>query len=211
MNRQREKRSVIHKVGNAAGIVLSGILIFILSMNCILIFKSLTNMERVPGIGGIIPMIVLTDSMYPQIQSGDLIVCRTREADKVREGDVIAFFDPAGNGRSVVTHRVRKITKDENGNLAWVTKGDANNTEDQALVPAENLVGIYRHRVAGLGSVAMFLQTTQGMILCVICPILLLVVSDTICRRRNERSEKKASDALRAELETLRAEKEKHI
>ena len=211
MNRQREKRSVIHKVGNAAGIVLSGILIFILSMNCILIFKSLTNMERVPGIGGIIPMIVLTDSMYPQIQSGDLIVCRTREADKIREGDVIAFFDPAGNGRSVVTHRVRKITKDENGNLAWVTKGDANNTEDQALVPAENLVGIYRHRVAGLGSVAMFLQTTQGMILCVICPILLLVVSDTICRRRNERSEKKASDALRAELETLRAEKEKHI
>ena len=211
MNRQREKRSVIHKAGNAAGIVLSGILIFILSMNCILIFKSLTNMERVPGIGGIIPMIVLTDSMYPQIQSGDLIVCRTREADKIREGDVIAFFDPAGNGRSVVTHRVRKITKDENGNLAWVTKGDANNTEDQALVPAENLVGIYRHRVAGLGSVAMFLQTTQGMILCVICPILLLVVSDTICRRRNERSEKKASDALRAELETLRAEKEKHI
>ena len=211
MNRQREKRSVIHKVGNAAGIVLSGILIFILSMNCILIFKSLTNMERVPGIGGIIPMIVLTDSMYPQIQSGDLIVCRTREADKIREGDVIAFFDPAGNGRSVVTHRVRKITKDENGNLAWVTKGDANNTEDQALVPAENLVGIYRHRVAGLGSVAMFLQTTQGMILCVICPILLLVVSDTICRRRNERSEKKEADALRAELETLRAEKEKHI
>ena len=202
---------MIHKVGNAAGIVLSGILIFILSMNCILIFKSLTNMERVPGIGGIIPMIVLTDSMYPQIQSGDLIICRTREADKIREGDVIAFFDPAGNGRSVVTHRVRKITKDENGNLAWVTKGDANNTEDQALVPAENLVGIYRHRVAGLGSVAMFLQTTQGMILCVICPILLLVVSDTICRRRNERSEKKASDALRAELETLRAEKEKHI
>lgn len=141
----------------------------------------------------------------------DLIVCRTREADKVREGDVIAFFDPAGNGRSVVTHRVRKITKDEDGNLAWVTKGDANNTEDQALVPAENLVGIYRHRVAGLGSAAMFLQTTQGMILCVICPILLMVVCDTICRRRNERSEKKAADALRAELETLRAEKEKHI
>ena len=48
MNRQREKRSVIHKVGNAAGIVLSGILIFILSMNCILIFKSLTNMRKCP-------------------------------------------------------------------------------------------------------------------------------------------------------------------
>ena len=92
-----------------------------------------------------------------------------------------------------------------------MTKGDANNTEDQALVPAENLVGIYRHRVAGLGSAAMFLQTTQGMILCVICPILLMVVCDTICRRRNERSEKKAADALRTELETLRAEKEKHI
>ena len=74
------------------------------------------------------------------------VECEMCIRDRVREGDVIAFFDPAGNGRSVVTHRVRKITKDEDGNLAWVTKGDANNTEDQALVPAENLVDVYKRQ-----------------------------------------------------------------
>ena len=43
---------------------------------------------------------------------------------------MIAFFDPAGNGKSIVTHRVESITTDENGSLAWVTKGDANNAKE---------------------------------------------------------------------------------
>lgn len=209
MERQREKRSAVQKLENAAGIALCAVLIPVLLLNGILIFKSYTNSNRMPEIGGIIPMIVLTDSMYPQIQSGDLILCHTENAENIREGDIITFFDPADNGSSVVTHRVRKITKDKNGNLAWVTKGDANNTEDQDVVPAENLVGVYQHRFAKLGNTAMFIQSTQGLILCVICPVLLLAVCDMLRHRMRERSDKKETDALMAELEALRAEKEK--
>ena len=55
---------------------------------------------------------------------------------------------------------------------------------------------------------AMFMQTTQGLIICVICPIILLVAYDVIRRRAYEKSKKKDTDALLAELEALRAEKE---
>lgn len=208
MERQKEKTSGIHKFWTVVGAILCVILIPILVVNCILIFKGYTNSEKVPGIGGIVPMIVLTDSMYPEIQSGDLILCHTEDAEEVAVGDVISFFDPAGNGTSVVTHRVVEITADEEGNLAWVTKGDANNTQDQAIVPAENLVGVYTQRFAKLGNIAMFMQTTQGLIVCVVCPIILLVAYDMIRRRLYERSRKKDTDALMAELEALRAEKE---
>ena len=61
----------------------------------------------------------------------------------------------------------------------------------------------------GLGNVAMFMQTTQGLIICVICPIILLVAYDVIRRQAYEKSKKKDTDALLAELEALRAEKEK--
>ena len=207
MSKVKEKKSVRYKIWMIAGMILCLLMIPIVVINCTLIFRGYTNSESVPGIGGIVPMIVLTDSMYPNIQSGDLILCHTEDAEKVQVGDVIAFLDPAGNGKTVVTHRVAEITKDENDRLAWVTKGDANNTKDPTVVPAQNLVGVYQRRFAKLGNFAMFMQTTQGMLLCVVCPILLLFLCDKIRRRVYENASKKETDALLAELELLRAEK----
>lgn len=209
MSKQKQQTSGIHKFWTVVGSILCIILIPVLIINCTLIFKGYTNTDKVPGIGGIVPMIVLTDSMYPNIQSGDLILCHTEDAENVQVGDAIAFFDPAGNGTSVVTHRVTEITTDDNGELAWVTKGDANNTEDQAIVPAKNLVGVYLRRFPNLGNVAMFMQTTQGLIICVVCPIILLIAYDMIRRKIYEKEKKKDTDALMAELEALRAEKKK--
>ncbi len=206
-----EKVSVGHRILTVIGAALCIILIPILVLNCTLILKSYTNKDQVPSIGGIFPMIILTDSMEPEFGSGDMIVCRTIDAEKVQEGDIICFYDPAGNGTTTVTHRVTKVTTDESGDIAWETKGDANNAEDAQLVPAKNLVGVYQRHISGLGRVAMFMQTTQGLIICVICPIILLVAYDIIRRRIYEKSKKKDTDALMAELEALRAEKKKDL
>ena len=205
---QGETGSVGHRILTVIGAVLCVILIPILILNCTLILKSYTNKDQVPSVGGVFPMIILTDSMEPEFSSGDLIICHTIDAQDVKEGDIICFYDPAGNGTTTVTHRVSKITTDDSGALAWETKGDANNTEDSTLVPAKNLVGIYQKTIPGLGNAAMFIQTTQGLIICVICPIILLVAYDVIRRKLYERSRKKDTDALMAELNALRAEKE---
>ncbi len=78
----QEKTSVMHKVLTAVGTVLCIILIPILVVNCTLIAKSYMNKDKVPDVGGIFPMIVLTDSMYPEIQSGDLIICHTEDPER---------------------------------------------------------------------------------------------------------------------------------
>ena len=204
-------RDVKHKVLTVIGTILCVILLPILIINCTLIVKSYTS-EEVPDVGGYLPLIVLTDSMYPVIESGDLIICHTEEAENIRVGDVIAFFDPAGNGSSIVTHRVMEVTE-QDGKIAWRTKGDNNNTEDRLLVTEDKLVAEYEGtRLAGFGNVALFMQTTPGLIVCVVCPILLLVGYDMIRRRMYEKANKKDTDQLMAELEELRrmkAEKEK--
>lgn len=146
--------------------------------------------------------------MAVEIESGDLIICRTAEPEDIAVGDVIAFFDPAGNGTSVVTHRVTEVTE-QDGSLAWRTKGDANNAEDRLVVPAEELVGVYSRSISGLGSVVMFMQSTAGLIVCVVCPILLLVGWDVLRRRKYEKSKQADTDALLRELEELRAHKAK--
>lgn len=206
IRQNKEETSTVHKLLTVLGTIMCIILIPILVMNISLIIKSYTNRDEVPSVGGYLPLIVLTDSMYPDIQSGDLIICHTAEPENVVVGDIIAFFDPAGNGTSVVTHRVIEITE-ENGEMAFRTKGDANNAEDSVLVPAKNLVGVYRTRIAGAGNVAMFMQTTTGLIVCVICPLILLVAYDVLRRRMYEKSKKADTDALLAELEALKAEK----
>ena len=202
----KQKTSTAHKILTIAGTVLCIILIPILLINITLIAKSYINKDEVPSIGGTLPLIVLTDSMYPEIESGDLIICRTAEADEIEVNDIISFFDPAGNGTSIVTHRVIEIVE-EDGEISFRTCGDNNNTEDKELVPAENLVGVYKMRIAGAGHIAMFMQSTTGLIICVLLPIILLVGYDIIRRRIYEKNNKQDTDALLAELEALRAEK----
>jgi signal peptidase len=203
---QGKVRSIRHQVGNIIGLVVSLILLPILIINITLITKSYLNTDKVPSVGGYLPLIVLTDSMYPNIQSGDLIICREADASSVQVGDVIAFFDPAGNGTSVVSHRVTEIIE-EDGELAFRTQGDANDAEDEASVPAENLVGVYQRRIPKAGNAAMFMQTSTGLIVCVVLPLLLLVGYDLLRRRAYERSKKADTEALLQELEALRAEK----
>lgn len=202
--------NAMHKFLTVLGTVLCIILIPILIINCILIIKSYTS-EEVPSVAGTLPLIVLTDSMYPVIESGDLIICHTAEPEEIQVGDVIAFFDPAGNGSSIVTHRVMEVTE-QGGQIAWRTKGDNNNTEDRLLVTGDKLVAVYEGtRLDGFGNVALFMQTTPGLILCVVCPILLLVGYDMVRRKMYEKANKKDTDQLLAELEELRrlkAEKE---
>ena len=210
MSQPKKESSALHKLLTVIGTVLCIILIPILVINCTLIVKSFTS-EDVPSVAGKLPLIVLTDSMYPVIESGDLIICSTAEPEEIAVGDVIAFFDPAGNGSSIVTHRVIEVTE-KDGKTAWRTKGDNNNTEDRLTVTEDKLVAVYEDtRIPGAGNVALFMQTTPGLILCVVCPILLLVGYDMIRRRLYEKSNKEDTDKLMAELEELRrlkAEKE---
>ena len=203
---KKQKTSIGHKTMTVIGTIMCIILIPILVINCTLIIKSYMNKEEVPSVGGIFPLIVLTDSMSPEIEGGDLIICNNYEVDKIQKGDIIAFFDPAGNGTSIVTHRVLEVTE-QDGEVAFKTKGDANNTEDKMLVPAENFVGVYKTRIAGAGNIAMFMQSTTGLVVCVILPIILLVTYDVIRRRMYEKNRKDDIDELKAELEALKAEK----
>ena len=201
----KETTSTTHKILTVIGTVMCIILIPILIINVTLIAKSFINKEEVPSVGGMFPLIVLTDSMYPEIESGDLIICHTVEAEDVQVKDVISFFDPAGNGTSIVTHRVIEIVE-ENGETLFRTRGDNNNTEDKLLVPSANLVGTYQTRIPGAGHIAMFMQSTTGLIVCVVLPIILLIGYDFIRRRIYEKNKKDNTDVLLAELEKLRAE-----
>lgn len=206
MHVKEEKQTLANRIWTVVGVILCLILAPILIINCTLLVKGYTGGGKVPTVGGMFPMIVLTDSMSGTFESGDLIICQTAAPEEIKTGDIICYYDPMGNGTTTVTHRVTEVTTDADG-VAFKTKGDANNTEDTALVPAADLIGVYKTHLAGVGNVALFMQTTQGLIVCVGIPVLLLVAYDMIRRRMYEKQNAQDTEALMAELEKLRAER----
>ena len=211
---QKIKKITATEVVNIVAIILSVLLVPILVINCVLIVKGMVNTEEVPSIGKITPLIVLTESMDPEIKSGDLIICKKAEASEVKVDDVISFFDPDGNGSSVVTHRVIRIIDENNDGIAegFRTQGDNNNIEDRLTVPTENLIGIWTGtRIALLGHVVLFTQSTVGLLVCIFLPIGAFVVYEVLRRRKHDKGKQEDIDALKAELEALRSSANKPL
>ena len=85
-----------------------------------------------------------------------------------------------------------------------MTKGDANNTEDP-VVGEDAVFGLYKGRIPGLGDFAMFLQKPLGMAVFIGIPVCAFIIYDIIRRQRSSGKKEKETEALKAELERLRA------
>ena len=82
-----------------------------------------------PHVLGYRTMTMLTDSMAPGIESGDITVVTAIDVQDVTEGMVLAYHMPIGDG-SVVTHRVISVERTADGRVQVRTKGDANEAID---------------------------------------------------------------------------------
>ena len=198
----KEKNGLLQKIVGAVGIALCVVFVPLLLINVTLIVKSYTSPDKVPDFLGYKPFIVLSGSMEPSIMTGDMVFVKETDPDSLKVGDVIAYK----SGSAVVTHRLVEV-KSEHGETRYVTQGDANNAADQGMVKPADVEGIYQRRVAGAGNLAMFMQTTTGMILFVVCPLVLFVLWDVIRRQLESRKEVSRTKELEMELERLRAEK----
>lgn len=205
--KKKTKGSIKHTVMSVVGIVICALLVPIITINFTLLIKKASNKDEVPSVFGVFPMIVLTDSMKGTFDSGDLIICKSIDANNVQQGDIICFFDPSSSSGSTVTHRVIGFSQAPDGSTVWVTKGDANNTADRVAVPQENLIGLYQFKISGLGTVAMFMQSTTGFVICIAVPIVLLLAYDFFRRRNSEKQRIAENETLQAEIAALKAEK----
>lgn len=82
-----------------------------------------------PRILGYQTSTMLTGSMSPLINPGDIVVTKPVPATEIRVGDIITYHIPVEDQR-VETHRVTEVITNPDGTIAVQTKGDANNGVD---------------------------------------------------------------------------------
>jgi signal peptidase len=134
--------------------ICSWILIGLLLVLILLLFMSAFKL-------GIQAFVVSSGSMSPAIRSGELVFVRSSDSYEV--GEVITFIDPSNK---YITHRVYEIESDD-GEVAYITKGDANDAPDVSPVQQSNVRGKVTFHIPLIGYAIAFLRTRVGLILLV--------------------------------------------
>ena len=125
----------------------------------------------VPSILGIRMFSIQTESMYPTLNPGDLIFDKAvKDPATLQRGDIITYWTVINGERVLNTHRIHEIY-DGGGYLIFGTKGDNNTIADPLTVHESEVVGIYATKVAGVGKVFDYLQTSTGFLVVVVVPV----------------------------------------
>lgn len=135
---------------------------------------------------------VVSGSMKPTYDIGDVLISKETDASKIKVGDTISYLGRAGSFRDkVITHKVVGIEKDENGKYVFRTKGTANLVEDP-LVYQDQLYGVVVYKVKLLSLIYKIVSTKYGMLIFVIIP-LFYVIGSEILSFMLEKEEKRRS------------------
>lgn len=132
---------------------------------------------------------VMSGSMEPTYSVGDLLYVKSVDPDSVRVGEPITFV--LNEDLMVATHRVMKVDRE---NRQFITKGDANETEDAAPVHFNNLVGVPVFAIPLLGYVSAYIQSPPGMYVAMGLVIVLLAavfLPDLLTKKEDKREEAK--------------------
>ena len=159
--------------------------------------------------------IVLSDSMSKtDFDAGDLVIVKEVDPVTLQVGDIISYQSTnTDNYGETVTHKIRELTKDAEGNPGFITYGTTTDTNDENIVTYSFVLGKYQTHLPVVGKFFQFMKTTPGYIICILMPFLLLILTQGINSIRLFRKYKKEQqDELqeeRAKIEADRAETQK--
>lgn len=124
-----------------------------------------------PKFVGMTPLAVLSGSMEPTYHVGSLIYVKDADPEEVQVGEPITFKI---SDDTMVTHRVVAIDQEAK---TFQTKGDANDNVDGGAVAYENLVGKPVFTIPYMGYLAVYANTTTGMIITVTIILVILILT----------------------------------
>ena len=155
---------------------------------------------------------VVTGSMIPVYDIGDVLVSKEVDVETIKVGDDVTYIGKTGTFKDkVVTHRVEKIETDADGKLVFYTKGIANTMVDP-VVYSDQIYGKVVYETFILSAIYKCVGTPSGMFIFVIIPILYIIGSEMVHfmlekeeKRRNKiKEEKKSTEKITEEKKPIK-------
>ena len=154
--------------------IIQYIIVFMIIIACgLFIYKSACNPEKTPSVFGRKAFIIVSGSMIPEINVGDVVITNSNE--NIDVGKIIAYKRDS----TIIVHRVVGMIKVNDG-IMYQTKGDKNNVEDKELVSKDQVEGIVVMKIPYIGRVLMWLYNHLAWI---IVMLITLIILNIVIRR----------------------------
>lgn len=187
-----------------------GLVLKIMFYVFIIAFVLVVILQRISGnsfsIFGYRMFNVVSGSMEPKYNIGDVLISKETAPEDIKIGDAISYEGEKGDFKGkVITHEVVGIYKD-GGKYIYKAKGLANLVEDPSITQ-DQLYGVVVYKSVVLSFIYKIVSTKIGFYACIILPLMYILGSEFINmlldredqKRRNKKNKPKKKKIIYVE------------
>lgn len=127
------------------------------------------------ALGGFRIFNIVTGSMRPVYEVGDILLAKEVEPSEIKVGDDITYLGKEGDfADKIVTHRVISITPGENGEYKIITQGTANDVSDPEISSSQ-VKGKIIYKIHSLSFISKIVNNLYSMYFIVFIPIAIII------------------------------------
>ncbi len=136
---------------------------------------------------------VVTGSMKPKYNVGDVLVIKTTNPNQIKIGDDISYLGEVSSFKDkIVTHRVIGIESSKTGERIFRVRGIANLVEDP-VITGDQIFGVVKYKTYVLSMITKIIATKEGMFLFIIIPIGYMIISEVIAMLLSKEAKRRNS------------------
>ena len=184
------KRILDNKIFRAIYNLIKWLFIIIISLYLVFILvQKITNNKSILGYR---LFTVLTGSMKGVYNINDVIAVKDTSPKSLKVGDDIAYLGQKDDFKGkIVTHRIIKIEKQNNGEYIYHTKGVANLAEDPTFT-SEAIYGKVVKKLLFISLINHVIKSRIGFFFLIFVPLVLVIfleIADTIIDTKLDKEE----------------------
>ncbi len=178
MGSESSSQTRVNRVSVAFSWLIFILLLPIMLLSLSIVIQAVRLPDQLPIIFGYKALILMPSGNSSNRALG---LIKTIEPTALAVDDWVAYRE----NNAFYVEQIAEIKAVENG-YSMRTKSAANEQIKQTLVAKGQMEGLLIQRIPRVGSLALFLQTPIGMLLCFFLPCLLLLLPTTNLRRRKQ-------------------------
>lgn len=169
---------MFNKIKENKGLKIVGNILYALLVILVLLILVVVILQRVSNntisLGGFRIFNIITESMVPKYEVGDILVAKEIAPGEIKVGDDVVYQGKEGSfAGKTVTHQVIEI-EEENGNYKFHTKGIANDEEDP-LVGQEQISGKIVYKIKTISYISKVINNLYSFYFIIFIPIAILI------------------------------------
>ncbi len=161
--------------------------IILVVLIAVIVTQRVSNNQK--AIAGFRVFNVITESMVPEYKVGDTILTKTVNPSELKIGDDITYMGKKDPFKGmIITHRIVKIEKQEDGKYLIQTKGLANDIEDPEINESQ-VYGKVIYKIKTISFLNGIIGNLFGMYFAIFIPFGIITFVEFILYKRDKETE----------------------